>query len=293
MNLRKFWRKAFTNVRHKYRFSVTDESFHEKLSFRLSTLNVWTIIAVGSISVVAITLAIVIFTPVRQLVPGYIKKELVEQSLRDRMRLDSLQMRMEAQNAMLKVLTHTLSGEIPMEESEIIRDSLRNYQNIPYRIALEDSLLRKEIENADKYIVDNPVTLLSGHDPANNSFSDNIVFYTPVEGNIIKKFNYQEKHFGIDIESEDNAVIKAVLDGDVIFTSWSPEWGHILVLDHENNLISLYCSASTLFKHAGDFVKAGEAIGIAGRSTEHNVYNLHFEFWYNGTPVDPEEYLAL
>ena len=65
--------------------------------------------AVGSISVVAVTLAIVIFTPVRQLVPGYIKKELVEQSLRDRMRLDSLQMRMEAQNAMLKVLTHTPS----------------------------------------------------------------------------------------------------------------------------------------------------------------------------------------
>lgn len=293
MNIRKFWRTAFTNIRHKYRFSVTDESFHEKLSFRLSTLNVWTIIAVASFALVAITLAIVIFTPVRQLVPGYIKKELVEQSIRDRMRVDSLQMQLEAQTVMLQVLEATLGGEIPPEESEIIRDSLKKYANIEYRICMEDSLLRMEIENADKYVLETPTTFLSGHDPSNKTFSDNLIFYTPVEGKVMRTFNHRDKHFGIDIEAGNNATVKAVLDGNVVFTSWSPEWGHILVLEHENNLISLYCSASALFKRAGDFVKAGEAIGITGRSNEHDTDNLHFELWYNGTPVDPEKYLAL
>ncbi|MDE6694284.1 MAG: M23 family metallopeptidase [Bacteroidales bacterium] len=40
-------------------------------------------------------------------------------------------------------------------------------------------------------------------------------------------------------------------------------------------------------------MRAGEAIGIARRSTEHGTDYLHFELWYNGSPVDPEKYLIL
>ncbi len=290
----KIWRHAFTNVRHKYRFAITDENFHEKLSFRLSRLNVLTIVALSSTLIVALTVILVVFTPIRQFIPGNIRQELVEQSIRDRMRVDSLQMRMEAHLLMMNALSAALNGTIPMDESFIIRDSLRNYSNIEYRIGKADSLLRKEIEAADKYTLNVTATQMKAGDPKKASFADNLMFYLPAEGSVRQKFNIQQRHFGIDIETRANSIIKAVLDGTVVFTSWSPDQGYILVLEHDGKLLSIYASASTLFKRTGDFVKAGEAIGIAGFSSEHTATdNLHFELWYSGTPIDPENYLIL
>ncbi len=292
--LSKIWRHAFTNVRHKYRFAITDENFHEKLSFRLSRLNVWTVIAAGSILIVAITVALVVFTPLRQFIPGNIRQELVEQSIRDRMRVDSLQMQLEAQILMMRTVTDALNGTIPIDESFIIRDSLRNYGNIEYRIGIADSLLRVEIEKADKYTLDVTTTQMRAGNPKSSSFADNLMFYPPAEGKVRQKFNIQERHFGIDIETRANSSIKAVLDGTVVFTSWSPDQGYILVLEHDGKLLSIYTSASTLFKRTGEFVKAGDALGIVGLSSEHvATENLHFELWYSGTPLDPEKYLAL
>lgn len=292
-NIQHFWKHAFTNVRHKYRFSVTDENFHEKFAFRLSSLNVWTIIAIGSILVVAITLIIVIYTPVRQFIPGYIKQELVEQSIQDRIKVDSLQMQVDAHKTMLLTLNAVLSGKIPEEEGMAMQDSLKNYSNIEYRISLEDSLLRKEIESSDKYTLD-IYSQTDNTSTAARSYFDNLIFYTPVDGGIIQEFNYQEKYFGIDIEAPLNTVFKSVLDGNVIFTAWSPEEGYMMVIEHEGNLISVYSSCSALFKHPGDFVNAGDGIGIVGNIPRHGeISHLHFELWFNGTPVDPTQYLAL
>lgn len=292
--LKKIWKHAFTNVRHKYRFSITDENFHEKLSFRLSRLNLWTIVSLCSILLVALTVVIVVFTPVRQFIPGYVKQDLVEQSIRDRMRVDSLQMQFESQALMLRTLNAVLNGSIPPDESRIIRDSLRDYSNIQYHTSIADSLLRLEIERSDKYTLDLNATQISGSNPQSASFADNILFYKPAEGSIYQKFDHQTRHYGIDLEVEPNSVIKSVLDGTVIFTCWSPERGYIILIEHDSKLISIYSAAAALFKRSGEFVKAGEAIGIAGQSALNGpVVHLHFELWYNGTPVDPEKHLIL
>lgn len=289
-----FWRRIFSDVRHKYRFSITDENFHEKFSFRLSRLNLLTIVSVCSMALVALTIVLVVFTPLRRFVPGYVKQDLVEQSILDRMRVDSLQMRMESQTLMLRTLNAVLNGSIPMDDSKVIRDSLRNYRNITYRRNMADSLLRLEIESSDKYTLDPNATQMSGNNPQSASFADNILFYKPTEGTIYQKFNHQTRHYGIDLEVPPNSVVKSVLDGTVIFTSWSPERGHIMLIEHDSKLISIYSAAASLFKRSGEFVRAGEAIGIAGQSSINGeIVHLHFELWYNGTPVDPEKHLIL
>ena len=231
--------------------------------------------------------------PIRQYVPGYIKREFVEQSINDRIRLDSLQQQLEAQKLMLRTLNAALTGSIPEDEIQPIHDSLRDYHNIEYRRSLEDSLLRLEIENADPYTLDVSGTQLGIADPLRSGSSEKSLFYPPSEGEITQQFNYQKHHLGTDIETETNAVIKAALDGNVIFTSWSPDDGYILALQHEGNIITIYSSASALFKRSGEFAKAGEAIGMTGSSSELKHTNgLHFELWYNGSPMDPENYIA-
>ena len=90
-----------------------------------------------------------------------------------------------------------------------------------------------------------------------------------------------------------NDAVKATLDGTVIFAAWTLETGHIIVIQHQRNLISVYKHNSSLLKQEGNFVKAGEPIAIIGESGELSTGpHLHFELWFNGKPINPRDYLT-
>ena len=117
-------------------------------------------------------------------------------------------------------------------------------------------------------------------------------FFAPINGVITAKFNLSEKHFGTDIVTSHNEAVKATLDGTVIFTDWTLETGHVIGIQHARNLISFYKHNSVLLKKQGEHVNAGDPIAISGESGELlSGPHLHFELWYNGTPVNPEEYI--
>ena len=66
----------------------------------------------------------------------------------------------------------------------------------------------------------------------------------------------------------------------------------IVLRKNPYNLISIYKHNSVLLKKEGDHVRAGDPIGISGSSGElSSGPHLHFELWYNGTPINPEEYI--
>jgi len=65
------------------------------------------------------------------------------------------------------------------------------------------------------------------------------------------------------------------------------------VIQHTENLISVYKHNSALLKKEGDFVKAGEVIAIIGETGELTTGpHLHFELWYNGSAVNPRDYMV-
>ena len=73
---------------------------------------------------------------------------------------------------------------------------------------------------------------------------------------------------------------------------WTLETGHVIAIQHKNNLISAYKHCSVLLKKQGDLAKAGDPIAISGESGELVTGpHLHFELWYNGSAIDPEEYI--
>ena len=75
-------------------------------------------------------------------------------------------------------------------------------------------------------------------------------------------------------------------------SSWTSETGHVIVIQHENNLLSVYKHNSVLLKDQGEKVVAGEAIAIIGNSGKwSSVPQLPLEMWYNNKPVDPEQYI--
>ena len=88
--------------------------------------------------------------------------------------------------------------------------------------------------------------------------------------------------------------MKSCYEGTIVYADWSSETGHVIIVQHERNLISAYKHNSALLKSVGDFVRSEEAIAIIGNSGENSTGpHLHFELWYDGYAINPEEYIKL
>ena len=105
-------------------------------------------------------------------------------------------------------------------------------------------------------------------------------------------YNAKSDHLGVDIVAKQDEPVKVVAEGTVVFASWTQDSGYVIAVQHRGNLLSLYKHNSDLLKNVGNFVTAGEVISIIGNTGElTSGPHLHFELWYNGNPVDPEEFI--
>ena len=118
-------------------------------------------------------------------------------------------------------------------------------------------------------------------------------FFSPIKGVITSVFAPQNDHFGVDIVAKENEPVKAIADGTVILSAWTLETGYVINIQHSNELISIYKHNSVLLKKIGDVVRGGEIISIIGNTGElTSGQHLHFELWYKGTPLNPQEFIT-
>jgi murein DD-endopeptidase MepM/ murein hydrolase activator NlpD len=121
----------------------------------------------------------------------------------------------------------------------------------------------------------------------------NLHFYLPIKGLITNKFDTSKGHLGIDLVSQPNTRVSAVLGGTVLFAGWTLDTGYVIYIQHVNNLVSAYKHNAALLKKVGDKVNGGEAIAIIGNTGEYTTGpHLHFELWHEGKPIDPEQYIV-
>ncbi|WP_448520589.1 M23 family metallopeptidase [Rhodoflexus sp.] len=119
------------------------------------------------------------------------------------------------------------------------------------------------------------------------------VFFTPIKGVLLGRFDPDKQHYGVDIVARKNEPIKAIADGTVIISSWTQDSGYTIGIQHKNQLISFYKHNSVLLRKVGDNIRAGDIIAIIGNSGElTDGPHLHFELWHNGSPVNPEQYIS-
>src|SRR5690606_12369257 len=118
-------------------------------------------------------------------------------------------------------------------------------------------------------------------------------FYSPVRGVVTGNYDAKTTHLATDIATKLNDPIKAILDGHIIFASYTPSTGYVIIIQHTDNLISVYKHCAVLLKKAGTFVRGGEVIAMVGNTGElSSGPHLHFELWHNGNPVNAENYIT-
>lgn len=278
--------KKLQRLKHKYRLVIlNDDTFEEKVSLRLSQLNVFVVVGISSLLLVLLVILLIAFTPLKEFIPGYANVNIRKQGVENFLKSDSIEVALAENNLYIDNIKHIIQGELIELDNETIIDSLASYEGIKNEPIEEDSVLRNMIETEEKYNLFNK----AGSTPGNIS---SFIFLQPLKGTVTNRFNMQQRHYGIDIVAPKNEAIKATLDGTVIFAEWTVETGYVIQLQHADNIVSIYKHNSVLHKKVGDYVKAGEVVAIVGNSGELSTGpHLHFELWHNGIAINPEDYM--
>lgn len=268
---------------HNYRLVIlNEETFEERFSFRLNRLNVFVVTTLTALFLVASTTVIIAFTPLREYIPGYSSTSLKRQVIQLNYQTDSLSRVIDVNEQYLASIRRVLTGDVkPMDfNKDSVIELAKTDPNVLIRTSPLDSILRDRVAKEDKY---NPLI-----PQVNPEFS----FFAPVKGTITEGYDSRNKHYAVDVVTLKDSPVKAIADGTVVFAEWSAQTGNVIILKHENNLISVYKHNATVTKSQGQFVRGGEVIATVGSTGELTTGpHLHFELWRDGFPVNPTNFI--
>jgi len=264
-------------LQFRYRISALNENTLEELwHIRLSRLGV--IIYASSLMLITFILLalLIIFTPIRYYLPGYIGNENRKNIIETSMYVDSLSLQIRLQEQYINVIREIISGEIK-PDSVIMSDSIGLAQ------AAKDLLEKSEIERqfAEYYEQTEKYNLQAVVNPAE---TESRIFYRPVKGVITSIFAPNEGRNGISIATSSGELVTCVQEGTVIYTAFTFDFGWVIHVQHFDNYVSIYKNNTHLLKKTGNKVKAGEAIAVTGSDLQ-----FYFELWRKGQAVNPEE----
>ena len=273
--------KGFLNrIREKHDLTYSDKgSYDEKWSVKVSTLNLMMLVALYSIVLLFLTFLVINFTGLKSIFALGDSNISMEQVSENATAIDSLYENTNSTQLYLDDLKKILNDE-PFDDSlseKGIDSLLLNYQP-NFDKSEEDSLLRVEMETPNSAVKQIP----------NLNF-----FFSPVKGIVSRSFDRNAGHFGVDVSSEEDEVVKSCLEGVIVYTGWDSEVGNVIIVQHPFEILSVYKHCSKLFKKEGQTVQPGDPIAIVGDSGEHSSGpHLHFELWEKGRQLNPEEYIT-
>ncbi len=269
----------------KYRLVILNENtFEERLSFKLTRLNVFVMGSLLAIFLISLTYLIIAFTPLREYIPGYSSTALKKKATELTYKTDSLQQALAMNERYYESIKKVLTGDV--SSAEFNRDSIveavkLEASEVDLKPIAEDSVLREKVDKEDKYNLFESATSVS-----------NFILFPPANGEITEPYNAQEKHYAVDIVVANGTPIKATADGIVVFAEWTATTGYVVILEHSYGLISVYKHNASITKNQGDLVKAGEVIATAGNEGELSTGpHLHFELWNDGYPINPTNFI--
>lgn len=271
--------------RYKYRLVVLNEdTFEEKVSFKLSRMNVFVVGTLSAMALIALTILLVAFTSLREYIPGYASTDLRRQAVELLEVTDSLSRVIDYNDRYVQRIRGVLSGQYAPSEIEIDSIDLPfvlDTTTIELSPIREDSLLRAQVALEDRY------NLFE-----NNKAAFETALFSPLSGMITQAFDPEIKHYAIDITAVQDAPVKSIAAGTVVFSEWTSDTGYVIMVQHKNGMLSVYKHNGSLLKNQGDAVLAGEVIAAVGDTGEFSTGpHLHFELWENDRPVNPLNYI--
>ena len=262
---------------------VNEKTLEKKKVFSSSLVSLVSSSLFTFLLVLSSSFMLIYITPLKEYFRGYTSIELRESALVNSIKLDSLESLYISQSNYIKSIKDLLSGNISFEEldqnSEYIEASSLELEIV--KANKEDSLLRALVDEEDKY---------NAFDLQGERFTT--VLFPPVKGTLSSEFDYESKHYGVDIAMPENSPVHSISEGIIVFAEWTSETGFVIIIEHLNGLISIYKHNASIIKSQWDRIDTGEIIAFTGNTGSLTTGpHLHFELWYQGEPVDPVSYI--
>tara|TARA_B100000575_G_scaffold235287_1_gene196981 strand:+ start:82 stop:909 length:828 start_codon:yes stop_codon:yes gene_type:complete len=261
---------------------INDNSLEELFNVKFSRARLLWLISLVLLAVSVVFILLLGYTPLRNFIPGKSKTHVQNELIMMIQKADSLEKSLGNYNLYTKNLKKVLSDSVSLDSVQDLFKEGFILKELDFKPSVEDSVLRAEVEAEESISLNSNLEekKLSGF------------FIKPVDGLISEGFNKKIGHFGVDVVSKKDAFISAIDDGMVLFSSWTHEFGYVLIIKHQNSFTSFYKHNSEVFKSKGDYVKSGETIAIIGNSGKYSTGpHLHFELWKGSSPVNPVNYI--
>lgn len=251
-------------------FEVLKKIRMNKISFMLVILSMFVIFF-------AIISLLVVYTPLKYLVPGYPDHKTLELIYENAERVDSLSAELDAREEYLNMIRDIIFSEVPVDADFAV--PVGNLTDEQIRAFNDPTVPRQRYEDAEN------VNVVNKSDIVPNLF-------VPMKGIVVNEFDKVHRHFGIDIAPSSDVAVFAVLHGIVVESNYTIENGYSIILQHQKGVISVYKHCETPMVKEGQRVRQGEQIAVYGNSGENTSGpHLHFELWQNGEPLNPTDYI--
>ena len=288
------------SLREPRRYEVLVTSLGEGRSaraFRVSRVGLALMGVLAALSIVGLTLAVLMFTPVAMYVP--LPNPILEQRYGEQIRETQVRLNDLAEQVLLlsdyntqlrKALGEGSTGDSMMfaNPPSVLADTGSAAQGFAVSRPETSSVPATGEEYDIMGASASGIIAVSDEESAESR----LPLIMPAEGFISQMFDPGRGHFGMDVAARRGTPVVAPADGHVVFAGWTYEDGNLVIMAHGRGYMTVYKHNQSLLRGAQEFVRRGETIallGTSGRTSQGP--HLHFEVWRDGVPRDPRLYL--
>jgi len=271
------------------------------LTFHASRWKLWLLGTAAALLMVALTLAVLMYTPVAMVVPipnPELEQKYGRQIKETQERLNALAQDVVSLSDYNAQLRKAL-GEGGAKDSSAAKKAprLRSADVEPPTGSDASPAIRTDVQSmsaapdfgGDADLLSGGFSMVATEEELPRS---NFPLLVPTEGFVTQSFDPARNHFGMDFAGQRGTPVFAATDGHVVFSSWTFDDGNMLIIAHGGGFMTVYKHNQALLKSAQARVSRGEPVALLGTSGKTSMGpHLHFEVWKDGVPQNPNLYL--
>lgn len=271
------------NPRTRYRISIEDEGRLETLVSSSASPWIWGV-SVASVVIIIMSLGVFIafLTPVRRLLPGYLKESERAATQMQIMRIDSLRQVCETTAMFLENLNAVMNptGEVsPRHEVSELDVPLSPDSLLP--TSPEEARFVSMIRDREKYNISVVAPLAA----------ESMLFSPVCEESVVTEATRGARKAEIALAA--NSRVSAIADGTVISVSQSlRDGGAVVIIQHPKGFLSRSGRLGQVLVDVGEEVLGGQAIALPNRGNARKGEIVTLEMWHNGNPLIPYDYIG-
>ncbi len=262
-----------TNPRFRLSF-INENTFNEVWTVKMSQRKVVLALILLLSAIGCMVATLIIFTPIRTLLPGYLKESQRQENIFNSMRIDSLSTEVSIHNAYISNLERILNDRIEEVSPTHYNDTISPAptDSLIGATSAEKQFVR-QFEEREKFNLNvlSPIA------------AEGVTFFTPVNDN--------DRPAEITLIVPRNAPVSSIYNGSVVDCYYTVGQGYTYIIQHPNGFMSKYSGLGSAFADKGQHVDTGSAIGLTGNSANSTQNLVTFELWNKGTRLNPREYI--